>query len=354
MVRDRLFFVVSGEHPSLPQAEIRAILHASDINFVEVASSKKLLRVEADVRALEAVARRSMMYEQCGIEIISTRLDRKQFISHVQDANLTRYFGERESYAVRSLRIGGALKQLQRTALERDVGKILQTKQHDVRVNLDHPDVTFLCIISPEAFLLGRVTHSRVHGIIASRRPRKRPVFHPSTMPPKLARCLVNLARPADGSILLDPFCGVGGILLEAFPVGCKPVGVDADLRMIKGAKTNLRHYSAEPLGLVLGDATKMPVSSVGSIVTDPPYGREASTHGRKLDALLREFLPSAHGALSSEGFLCICCPSDVHISRIAKSAGFELVESHMAYIHRSLTRRILVFKKKRSDEENP
>jgi len=344
---ERLFFVVSGEHPTLPHAEIRAILYASGIGFKEIAAYPKLLRVKANPSALEAVARRSMMYDQCGIEVAATRPNRQRLLSVVSRLDLRSHFAERRSYAVRSLRIGGAFKQFRRTALEREIGKAMQTDRLGVKVDLDHPDVKFLCIISQHNFLLGEVTHSRVPGLIASRRPRKRPVFHPSTMPPKLARCIVNLARPPDSAVLLDPFCGVGGILLEAAAIGCKGVGVDADPRMLRGAKKNLKHYGAEPFGLILGDATKISIRGVDSIVTDPPYGREASTHGRKLEDLLQDFLPTARDALSAGGFLCICCPSDVRLSQIARAAGFKLVESHLVYVHRSLTRRILVLRKK-------
>jgi len=346
LVRERLFFVVSGEHRTLPHAEIRAILQAYEIDFKENAASPKLLRLEADRSALDAVAKRSMMYDQCGIEIIATKPGKMRFLSLVRRMNLKRHFAAGRSYAVRSLRIEGAFKQYQRIALEREVGQALQRKQPPIRVDLENPDVTFLCVISSQGFMLGRVTHSRIPGLIASRRPRKRPVFHPSTMAPKLARCVVNLARPADDSVLLDPFCGVGGILLEAAAVGCRAVGADADLRMVRGARANLTHYGAGPFGLVVGDAMRAPIRAVESIVTDPPYGREASTHGRKLGTLFREFLPSAGAILSSGHYLCICCPSDVQLSSAAKTAGFKLVESHLVYVHRSLTRRILVLRK--------
>jgi tRNA (guanine10-N2)-dimethyltransferase len=139
----------------------------------------------------------------------------------------------------------------------------------------------------------------------------------------------------------------VGGILLEAVAVGCRAIGADADPRMVRGARVNLTHYGAEPFGLIVEDATRMSVRSVQSIVTDPPYGREASTRGRQVDSLLQEFLPSAHRVLSKGGLLCMCCPSDVRISPIVRAAGFKMVESHMVYVHRSLTRRILVLSKK-------
>jgi tRNA (guanine10-N2)-dimethyltransferase len=347
LVNDRLFFVVSGEHRTLPHAEIRAILQARGIGFKETAASRKLLRVKADRSALDAVARRSVMYEQCGIEIAATGPSKERLLGLLPRLDFTRHFAKRRSFAVRSLRVGRAFRYLNRATLEREIGGVLQAKSQGVKVNLDFPEVTFLCIISPRGLLLGEVTHSRVPGLIASRRPRKRPVFHPSTMQPKLARCIVNLARPPDDAVLLDPFCGVGGILLEAVAISCRAIGVDADPRMIRGARTNLRHYGAEPLGLVIADATKIPIHRVESIVTDPPYGREASTHGRKLHTLLREFLPTAHDILSKKGYVCICCPSELRILSIARRVGFKFVESHLLYVHRSLTRRIVVLRKR-------
>ena len=346
MVKDRLFFVISGEHRTLPQAEIRAILQARGIDFEEKAASVKLLRVKADRSALDAVARRSVMYEQCGIEITTAGPSKKQLLNLLRRLDFTRHFARRRSFAVRSLRVGRAYRQLNRATLEREIGGVLKEKGGGIKVNLDSPDVTFLCMISSRGLLLGEVTHSRVPGLIASRRPRKRPVFHPSTMQPKLARCIVNLARPPEGALFVDPFCGVGGILLEAVAVSCRAVGVDADPRMIRGARTNLKHYGAEPLGLVVADATKIPIRRVDSIVTDPPYGREASTYGRKLYGLLQDFLPAAYDLLSKRGYLCICCPSELRIQSIARRAGFKFVESHLLYVHRSLTRRILVLRK--------
>jgi len=345
-VTERLFFVVSGEHPTLPHAEIRAILQATGVSYKEFAASPRILRLEAETSALDAVAQRSMMYDQCGVEIGATRPARQEIVELARSADLAQHLTPKHSYAVRSLRIGGALKEIRREDLEREIGHALLRKSQDFKVDLTNPDVTFLCIVSSKAFILGRVTHSRTPGLIASRRPRKRPVFHPSTMQPKLARCLVNLARPPRGGLLMDPFCGVGGIILEAAGIGCEVIGSDADIRMIRGARSNLRHYKTEYLAFLVSDATSIPVQSVESIVTDPPYGREASTRGRKLRSLLEEFLPAAYGVLARGGFMCICCPSDLRVSPIIRAAGFEVVETHRLYVHKSLTRRIIVLKK--------
>ena len=345
-MRQRLFFIISGEHATLPHAEIRAILEAYGISYRERSASAKLLRLEANVSALDAVAQRSMMYDRCGPEILVTPPREQDLVETVRDADMTQHMTNVRSYAVRSLRIGGALKAIRREQLERKIGHALQSKGQQLVVNLTNPDATFLCVISSKLLLLGRVTHTRVHGSIASRRPRKRPVFHPSTMQPKLARCMVNLSRPIKGSLLMDPFCGVGGVILEGAAIGCIVIGSDTDARMLRGARSNLRHYGADYLGMIVGDATRIPFRSVQSIVTDPPYGREASTRGRTLHSLLQEFIPAAYGVLAKQGFMCLCCPTDLQISSIIANTGFDVVETHHLHVHRSLTRRITVLKK--------
>ena len=46
-----------------------------------------------------------------------------------------------------------------------------------------------------------------------NRRAHLRPSNHPTSLHPRLARCLINLANSKE---ILDPFCGSAGLLLEA------------------------------------------------------------------------------------------------------------------------------------------
>ncbi len=45
-------------------------------------------------------------------------------------------------------------------------------------------------------------------------------------MSPKLARCMVNLTGVKENDLVLDPFCGTGGILIEAGIMGARVIGV--------------------------------------------------------------------------------------------------------------------------------
>jgi len=58
------------------------------------------------------------------------------------------------------------------------------------------------------------------------RKAHKRPEYTPISLHPKLARCLINLTGIQRGTIL-DPFCGTGGILIEAGLMNLKFIGID-------------------------------------------------------------------------------------------------------------------------------
>jgi tRNA (guanine10-N2)-dimethyltransferase len=156
---------------------------------------------------------------------------------------------------------------------------------------------------------------------------------------------MVNLARAKPGSTFLDPFCGVGGILIEAAMVGCNVVGVDANSRMLRGAHRNLRHFNLEALGYVNADARNPPIERVDGIATDPPYGRGSSTMGVKMSTLIKEFLNQAPSVLKKDGNLCISMPAEVDVERYAYDAGLIVKEQHLVRVHRSLTRKFSVLR---------
>ena len=341
----RLFFLVSGEHPDLPRAEVKAILEAESLPYTIVGSEYRLVTVESDLQALERVGARSLMVELCG-RVVSEAAGARPAIGKIlESADISDFVSEGESFAVRSVRLGGAQGELRREQLERDLGKMILKEGRGLKVDLRTPRRSFLAILSPGKVMLGLVTNVREKGTIARRRPRKRPYFHPSTMPPKLARCMVNLARPRAGQILLDPFCGAGGHLIEAGLIGCHVVGADVKRKMIRGASRNLAYFGVRPEGLLLGDARCMPLSRVDSIATDPPYGRGASTIGSTPSKLLSDFLGEAPKILSQGSLVCLATPKETGAVEIAGGAGFSVVESYDIYVHRSLTRQVLVLR---------
>lgn len=59
-------------------------------------------------------------------------------------------------------------------------------------------------------------------------------------LPPKLAQMIINLADPAPGDTVLDPFCGTGVILQEAALMGFNIYGTDLEPRMVEYSEANM------------------------------------------------------------------------------------------------------------------
>jgi len=339
-----LFFIVSGEHESLPSAEIKAILESSGkFGSVDYEKHYRMLNVKGPSSVLHEVAERSLMYDRCGLELGRCHASENELIQLIRSLPLDKIVGNAKSFAARSIRLHGVSKTIRRPALEREVGAVIKEQVPRLDVRLHASDVTFLCVMFDDSFLFGIVAYTKPSGLIAPRRPRKRPVFHPATMPPKIARCMVNLARAKPNDNFADPFSGVGGIAIEAAVIGCEVVAIDASLRMIRGARRNLKHFALNSLGFVLGDARSVPLQGLHAIATDPPYGRDSSTRGVKVENLYSDFLAGAQASLRKDAHVCISAPSEIDVESFANDAGLKVREKYLVKIHRSLTRQFVV-----------
>jgi tRNA (guanine10-N2)-dimethyltransferase len=81
-------------------------------------------------------------------------------------------------------------------------------------------------------------------------------------------------------------------------------------------------------------------------MVTDPQYGKSASTLKSTTKMLVQEVLTASYQLLSPGQRVCIASPKTLGISKVGLALGFKHVESNFAYVHRTLTREICVFQK--------
>ena len=98
---------------------------------------------------------------------------------------------------------------------------------------------------------------------------------------------MVNLANCSTNDTILDPFCGTGGILIEAADMGMKAKGIDLLEKMIVNSKGNLEHFGLEG-DIEKGDVGESKNQRFEAIVTDPPYGIASTTGGEKISELLQ------------------------------------------------------------------
>ena len=337
------FFLLSGEHPTLPIAELKAALETEHVPFNELQTLPQIARIDTTINAVEALERRAALTRACCLEIFHTTASLTDIIRAAKDAPIDSFLRPDESFAVRVRQIGERTSSLISITLERRLGALLLDQVHEAKVDLERPQKTFFGAIAGNDFVFGLRLAEIPATPFMRRRPRKRPFFHPSAMPPKLARCMVNLAKARKGDVLLDPFCGTGSFLLEAALLGCRVVGSDAKRYVMRGCRRNLRFFRLGWDGLLAADARYLPVVGVDSIATDPPYGRSATTLGSTTEQIISEFLANAADAVKPRGRICLAAPKTVNVGEMAKHLGYKWVESHLVYVHRSLTREVAV-----------
>lgn len=341
-----LFFILlSGEHPTLPLAEARAILDASGGPYEIVSHHRSLLRVHAEAAAADLLSRRGLMLDFVADELFaSPSTDQDSILVSVRSLDLSRYISHDETFSVR-IKVTKGPRPSRPVIPAGEIGELIG-RQTNTRVNLSKPDVEFIGVMSPEEFVFGKVAWRKPRRSVVGRLPRRRPAFHPSTMQPKLARAMVNLSRPSESGIFLDPFCGVGGLLLEAGLIGCQVIGIDLRRRMVRGARRNLRHYAIVPLGMFVGDARSIPILQGDAVAGDPPYGREASTGGLDTKEIVTGTLGSIADRLPNVHHVCLALPHTIDADEVAGVGGFRVTENHSIRVHRNLTRQIVTFTK--------
>ena len=341
----KLFFLLSGEHQTLPVSEAQAILEAEGYNYRILENLTQVLRLEADPNSVESIKFRSALTRICCQEIFNCNASLSEILTNIRSDSLEGFI-EGDSFAVRVRRVKGATPELVRVELERKLGEQILETVKNTRVNLSNPQKTFFGVLTDNRFIFGLKTAEIIPKPFYERRPRRRPVFHPTAMPAKLARAMVNLAQPRKGDLVLDPFCGTGGILVEAGLIGCRVLGFDAKPHMLRGGLKNILHYGIKPEGVAIADARYPPVTKADCIVTDPPYGRSASTLGTSTRLIVEDFLSAVGDTIPRGRRICMAAPKTISIAEAGEEAGFKHIESHFVYVHRSLTREIVVFEK--------
>ena len=340
----KLFFLLSGEHPTLPFSELKSILEAEGHTYRILERLTQVLRVEANIDSVKSVKSRSAMTRVCCLELFSCDAILAEILKNMRSASLEGFIEHGESFAARVRRVKGAAPHLIGVELERKLGELVLNKAKKTKVNLTAPQKTFFGILTDNRFVFGLKIAEISPKPFVERRPRKHPFFHPTAMPAKLARCMVNLAQPKRGDLVLDPFCGTASILVEAWLIGCRVVGFDVQSRMVRGSLQNLLHYGVKPHGIAVADARHLPAAKVDCIVTDPPYGRSATTLGWSTRRIVEDFLSAIGDMLPRGRRICMASPKSIRLGKIGKESGFKHIESHFVYVHRSLTREITVF----------
>ncbi len=338
--------LLSQEHETLPRAEVEAVLECEGINYHILKDRQGLLLLdlsEEHGKNLPEISRRLSFTHE--IFHVLIRTNENNLISQAR----TYPWGEvvKSDYAVRVKKIDKK-SAYNSSNLEWEIGGIIKTNLgENAQVKLENPSVLIRIVLMGGEAIMGYKVGEISKKHFFNLKPHKRPFFYPGSMSPKLARCMVNLTRIHSGETLLDPFCGTGGILIEAGIIGSRVIGTDIDYKMVKGTIKNLQHCGIHDYHVFQEDARKLELpTKVDAIVTDPPYGISASTGGEKSENLYQQSMLSLEGILKEDGLLCLATPHYLDLGQILKGTKFKVIEQHHIRMHKSLTRVISVLKK--------
>ncbi len=367
-------FELSGEHETLPKAEALACLRAHNIRYEEKEHTDGILVIEAEEGTLAASTSMAEIAERLGMTHrvyailgVSSRyrcIDEREMEALIKDA-VDIVMEPGDTFAVRvRMKSKSAIAQMQvqmqmqrgyqHKELEREVGALI--KRMGYEVDLKKPKKTFVLLFTRHKCFLALLLHSIEKKRYEQRKPHLRPFFSPGVIMPKLARVLVNLSAVKAEDILLDPFCGTGGILIEAGMVGATPIGMDIQAKMVRGASQNLLFYHLKG-HLITADATDIPlrVNSVDAVVTDLPYGRvslisgdiNAKSRASFIERLYEEAIGEIYTVLKRGRKAVIVFNSPTLYSLFSNwEFKFNILERHEYRVHRSLIRYIAVLEK--------
>ncbi len=330
----------------MPFSEITSVLEAEGYGYKASQRLRQVFRLEVDKNAVKPLITRTAMTRVCCQELFNCQSKIAEIVETLRRTSLDTVIQKGESFAVRVRRIGGFSAEVTSMDLEGKLGKIILEKVAGAKVKLETPKHVFFGVLTENRFVFGLKLGEGSTKSFSERRPRKRPFFQPSAVTAKLARCMVNLTRAKEDELVLDPFCGTASFLIEAGLIRCRVIGSDAQEHMVKGGLRNLRHYNVMPEAMIVADAGHLPIIKTDCIVTDPPYGRTASTLGKTTEQIVKNVLPEFKHLLQKKSRVCMAAPKSIGIRRIAEEVGFKHIESHYVYVHRSLTREIAVLEK--------
>lgn len=314
----KLLLLLSADNIPLARQEVLALTNAE-----EFTSFNRLMLINSDFKDFDRLAYTKYVYNflfRCKSDLIE---------DHINKFPWNKIY--KKDFCVRIKNFSNS------TYKEKDLASMIWRNLKNPKVSLTN-STTQVEFIFIKDFVFCGLLLKKGKADFRKRLAHARPGFHPTSMSPKLARCLVNLTGVKKSKIFLDPFCGTGGILLEASMIGCKSIGLDIDKDMLEKTKQNLNHFKLKAK-LIMGDALKLNIKP-DAIATDPPYGR-SSYSTKKPSVLYGEFLKIAYNLLKKKQRLVIAFPNGY-----SPKTKFKVVCKIRIPVHRSLTRDIYVLEK--------
>ena len=303
---------LAGENLELAEAELKGFLKSQEIQE-EVERSGRLAETSSDPSQLKRLA---LTHEVTRKKAEITKEELEEFEPDWKPEN---------SFSITCKKLGSEKN-------PPEIEEILGEKysSDDNSVDLEEPETEIYAYLTREKIIIGELVQDINRGLYKKRSNEKRPFSSPVSLDPVLARVLVNLSEVKPGEKLLDPFCGTGGILIEAGLCGIMPLGTDTKKEMVKGTRKNLEEYGilAHDIRRIDAEESLEEFDNVGALITDLPYGKASKVEG-EIEEKFMDLIEDFDGKV-------VFMYDEPKLDGL--EADFEI------YVHKSLTRYIFCY----------
>jgi len=335
----KYLFELAKDHDTLPISEIYCCLKAENIEYSVIEENNDVIIVGSNCNQDEIKNLHSRFSSVFFVD--------KYLFSCPLDVNIIEKKAEENPICVKGSIAVRCKNRSDKKINSQEVVKSLAgvyTKNN--KVSLEKPDNEIRTLITDEKIYVGLKLVEVNRSVFEERKVQNRPFFSPISLHPRVARGLVNISCVKKDELLLDPFCGTGGIILEAGSIGVRVVGSDIEEKMVKGCKQTLEAYGIKNFDLFcidVGDIDSY-FKAVDAVVTDLPYGRSTTTKREDINSLYDRAFESIKKVLKTGKRAVIGLPNPDSIEQGKKY--FTLIETYEFKAHKSLTRYFAVFEK--------
>ncbi|MCP3685614.1 MAG: methyltransferase domain-containing protein [bacterium] len=303
-------FQLAGEDLKLAEQEVLSIVNAKAHQL-----DNNLLLVEtSNIESTERLAYTHAIYE------VLFTANNKTLEKQLEEFNWQSIY--KKDFALRTIN----MKQS-----ESYLAGFIWNKLKKPKVNLKNPKTSITLFNSKKIYCCKLI--KEIKKDFMNRKAQFRPGFMPTSLHPRLARAAINLTGLKKGTIL-DPFCGTGGILIEASLMGFSTIGYDIDKFILKKCEENMKFFKLKNYKLESKDALKL--NKPACIVTDLPYGKNSKLT-EPLENLYLNFLKKIKKRS------VVIFPSFINHKKLIKKANLKIEHEFTYYLHKSLSKKIVV-----------
>lgn len=331
-------FFILGRNPQLSREEIFSYLDTRGVKYKEILFEENFLILDSDFEF--DIQELGGTIKQGNIEFEDTVYAFDEYLSKIELVQEDKFtysiFGNVEIDILKDYFKGNRQK-----AIFKHGGKNLHL-QDGPEIKFPNANHLFFAYETDKIFYFGKISQEYDYKEIKRRdlgRPSRREELDISA---RLSKILINLSGAKDGNLLLDPFCGIGGIMQEALIKNINVYGSDKDYMAIKNCQKNLqwlkKNYKIDNFYMIYRkDATKVPSKNYDAVATESPLGeivtKKPSEHKAKqiikdFESLIIPILKHIKEVKKSKARVAITFPkmdkTEVNYEKIKKITGLK------------------------------